>query len=143
MADSTDLYFDLSDVLRLAEHATTAPENAPSYTERTTGVACPGALVFVKDDGVYLMSSGLPRPRPDDVFAHGWPAGTRRDPRRTHLGGDDFAEHLHLAEPLNDQGTTLLDALRDAHARGHRYLLLKVSHTDFDIAISSDRPTNP
>jgi hypothetical protein len=145
MADTTDLFFDLPAVLRLAEHAATAPEHAPSYIEDADNIACPGALVFVADDGVYLMSSGRPGPRHDQgghhaAFAHGWPAGTRRDPRRTHLGGDDFAEHLHLTEPFNDQGGTLLDLLRAGHDKGHGYLVLKVGDTAFDIAISRDGP---
>jgi hypothetical protein len=142
MADTTDLYFDLPAALRLAEHAATAPEQAPSYSEDTDGVACLGALVLVKDHGVYLMSSGRPGPRHDQgghhvVFAHGWAPDSPRDLRSTHLGGDDFAEHLHLSEPLNDQGTTLL---RDCAARGHRYLVVRFYDTAFDIAISHDGP---
>lgn len=145
MADTTDLYFDLPAALRLAEHAATAPEHAASYSESTDGVVCPGALVFVKDDGVYLMSSGRPGPRHDQgghhvAFAHGWTPDSLRNPHSTHLGGDDFAEHLHLTEPLNDHGGTLLALLRDGHTRGHRYLVLKVDDTAFDIAISRDGP---
>jgi hypothetical protein len=146
MADTTDLYFDLPAALRLAEHAAAAPEQAPSYTEHTDGVACRGALVFVKDDGVYLMSSGQPglmRPDADGhqvVYAYGWTPPSLRNPRLTHLGGDDFAEHLHLSEPLNSDGGTLLDGLRDGHARGHRYLVLQVGHTAFDISISRGGP---
>ncbi len=145
MADTTDLYFDLPAALRLAEHAATAPEHAPSYSETTDGVTCPGALVFVKDHGVYLMSSGRPGPRHDHgghhvAFAHGWTPDSRRNPRSTHLGGDDFAEHLHLNEPRNQQGDTLLDALRDGNASGHRCLVLKVDDLAFDIAISRDDP---
>lgn len=145
MADTTDLYFDLPAALRLAEHAATAPEQAPSYSEDTDGVACPGALVFVKDHGVYLMSSGRPGPRHAHgghhvVFAHGWTPDSPRNPRSTHLGGDDFAEHLHLTESLNDHGGTLLTLLRDGHASGHRHLVLKVDDTAFDITISRDGP---
>ncbi len=102
--------------------------------------------MFVKDDGVYLMSSGQPglmRPDTDGhhvVYAEGWTPPSLRNPRLTHLGGDDFAEHLHLSEPLNSAGGTLLAALRDGHASGHRYLVLKVDDLAFDIAISRDDP---
>ncbi|MBM0260110.1 DUF3085 domain-containing protein [Micromonospora sp. 4G55] len=128
------LYFDLTQTLRLAEHAVAANEHAPSFTEHEDGIACPGALVWVHDQGVYLMSSGLPRlrdpNRPDSsliVYAHGWNPDTAGHRRDADLGGDDFAEHLHLTE----QPTPLITTLRTAAAADYRWLHLSV-HPDTD-----------
>ena len=142
MADTTDLYFDLEAVLRLAEHAAAAPEHAQSYSEADSKTPCPGALMLVKDEGVYLMSNGLPGPALDGshvVFAHGWTPDSPDDPSETHLGDDDFAEHLHLTDPYVGSAT-LLDALRDTHARGYRYLLLKVRYDRYTVTITQRRP---
>src|SRR5262245_28353474 len=62
---TTTLHFDLPAALRLAEHAAAAAEHRQSYTESDTGVACPGALLWVADAGVYLMSGGIPGLRVD------------------------------------------------------------------------------
>ena len=75
----TDLYFDLTAALRLAEHAVAAPQHRRSFTEDQDGLTCPGALVWAADTGTYLMSSGNPPllADPDDptssivVHAHG------------------------------------------------------------------------
>ncbi|MDG4803636.1 DUF3085 domain-containing protein [Micromonospora sp. WMMD980] len=128
------LYFPLPETLRLAEHAVAAAEHVASYTEREDGVACPGALEWVHDDGVYLMSNGLPRladpQRPGSnltVYAHGW--NPRLDAHRSDpdLGGDDFVEHLHLtAEP-----DPLIGQLRRAHTVGYQWLDLMVEADTF------------
>ncbi|MFG1952465.1 DUF3085 domain-containing protein [Micromonospora sp. NPDC048830] len=139
------LYFDLTDTLRLAEHAVAADEQAPTYTEREEGPACPGALVWVHDQGVYLMSSGLPRlpdpNRPESslvVYAHGWNPDTDGYRRDRDLGGDDFAEHLHLTE----QPTPLIDTLRTAHAAGYRWLLLTVTADTYQVRVTRTRRTD-
>ncbi len=136
------LYFDLHDTLRLAEHAAASTTHAPTFTEREDGTACPGALVWVHDHGVYLMSSGLPglkdpnRPEANHiVYAHGWNPDTdghRHDP---DLGGDDFAEHLHLTE----QPTPLIDTLRTAHAAGYRWLHMTVSTDTYEVRVARTR----
>jgi hypothetical protein len=141
------LYFDLTATLRLAEHAVAAPKHAPSFTEHDDSVSCPGALVWVHDHGVYLMSSGLPRltepNKPDSslvVYARGWNPDTdgHRDDH-THLGGDDFAEHLHLTE----QPHPLIDQLRAAHAAGYRWLRLTVTTDTYQVGVSRTRPHQP
>ncbi|MEV0003496.1 DUF3085 domain-containing protein [Micromonospora sp. NPDC050980] len=136
------LYFPLTDTLRLAEHAIAASEHAASLTEKEAGVPCPGALEWVHDDGVYLMSNGLPRltnpNRPGyslTVHAHGWNPrldGHRSDP---DLGGDDFVEHLHLTE----ESDPLIEDLRAAHAAGYQWLDLMVSADTFDIRATRTR----
>ncbi|MFI2651798.1 DUF3085 domain-containing protein [Micromonospora fulviviridis] len=136
------LYFHLPQTLRLAEHAVAATDQAPSFTEHEDGIACPGALVWVHDHGVYLMSSGLPRledpNRPGSslvVYADGWNPGTdghRRDP---DLGSDDFAEHLHLT----DQPTPLITTLRTAAAAGYPWLHLTVRSDTYEVRVTRIR----
>ncbi|MEV0811207.1 DUF3085 domain-containing protein [Micromonospora sp. NPDC050200] len=136
------LYFDLTQTLRLAEHAVAADEHAPSFTEHEDGVACPGALVWVHDHGTYLMSSGLPRlddpHRPDSslvVYAYGWNPDTDGHRRDADLGGDDFAEHLHLTE----QPTPLITTLRAAVTTGYRWLHLTVTGDTYEVRVSRTR----
>ena len=142
--DKTTLYFDLPAALQLAEHAAAAAEHSPSYTESETGVACPGALLWVADAGIYLMSGGIPGLRVDPtddtsrhevVYADGWTEeDDYHDRHYTELGGDDFAEHLHLHDRYGTRrdGTnvTLLQAMRAAAASGHRCLDIDVHNAD-------------
>ncbi|MET7949031.1 DUF3085 domain-containing protein [Micromonospora sp. NPDC005324] len=139
------LHFNLTETLRLAEHAVSSTEQAQSYTETEDGIACPGALVWVHDEGVYLMSSGLPRlhdpDRPDSnllVYADGWNPNTDGYRRDVDLGGDDFAEHLHLTDPA----APLIRELRAAHAEGYRWLQLTVTGTAYEVSVagSCQRP---
>ncbi|MDZ5447257.1 DUF3085 domain-containing protein [Micromonospora sp. 4G57] len=136
------LYFDLAQTLRLAEHAVARDEHAPSFTEHDDGIACPGALVWVHDHGVYLMSSGLPGlgdpDRPGSsvvVYADGWNPDTDGHRRDTDLGGDDFAEHLHLTE----QPTPLIGVLRAAHTRGYPWLHLSVTGDTYEVRVARTR----
>ncbi|WP_346535521.1 DUF3085 domain-containing protein [Micromonospora sp. DPT] len=140
------LYFDLTATLRLAEHAVSCAAHAPSFTENEDGIVCPGALVWVHDQGVYLMSSGLPRlddpDRPDSslvVYADGWNPDTDGHRRDADLGGDDFAEHLHLT----DQPRPLIGVLRAAHPRGYRWLHLTVTGDTYEVRIARTRHHQP
>ncbi|WP_019030724.1 hypothetical protein [Salinispora arenicola] len=78
------LYFDLTDTLRLAEHAVAVDEHVASFAEREDQTPCPGPLEWVHDDGVYLMSNGLPR---------------LQDPART---GANLTVHAHRWNPRLD-----------------------------------------
>jgi hypothetical protein len=147
MAESTDLYFDLALALRLAEHAHAAPQHAPSLSEGQDRSTCPGGLVWVGDQGIYLMSTGLPKIPGDDgtpnlvAYAHGWgPNDEHRSTAETHLGDDDFAEHLHLHEPLGPGGASLLNLLRRGAAHGHGHLVLKITEQTVAVAVSRTRP---
>jgi hypothetical protein len=51
----TNLYFDLADTLRLAEHAVAAAEHCPSGSEHLDGQSCPGGLSWVADWGIYRL----------------------------------------------------------------------------------------
>ncbi|RZU51260.1 DUF3085 family protein [Krasilnikovia cinnamomea] len=147
MADTTDLYFDLALALRLAEHANAAPQHAPSFSEHQEGTTCPGGLVWVSDQGTYLMSTGQPKIPGDDgtpnliAYAHGWePDDEHPSAADTHIGGDDFAEHLHLHEPLGPRSASLLDLLRRGATQGFRHLVLKVTETTVAVTVSRTRP---
>jgi hypothetical protein len=145
---ATDLYFDLAAALRLAEHALAAPEHEPSLSEHDEGVACPGALVWVADDGTYLMSGGNPPllSDPDDptsnvvVHAHGWGPGSDRDLLGlTDVDFDDFAEHLHLTEGR----PRLIDLMRAGVRRGYPWLVISVDADTFTTRLSRTGPDNP
>ena len=117
------LEFDLKAVLGLMEDARGAKRNAIGFEERCeiygeTVYHCqpdeeeraePG-LFFVKDDGVYLMSSGRPEgldpetgkpPRPKVAYAKGFdPTLDDRadvwDRAQIAVGGDDFSDKFML-----------------------------------------------
>jgi len=144
-AVATDLYFPLEPTLRLAEHAVAAATHEQSFTEHEGGVACPGALVWVADDGTYLMSGGSPPllADPDDptsnvvVHAHGYGPGSDRDLLgATDVGFDDFAEHLHLT--VGDP--PLIDMLHAAMPRGYRWLVLRVHRDTVTTRLSRTDP---
>ena len=46
---ATDLYFNLAQTLRLAEHAVVAPQHSPSLSEQDDEQRCPSALAWVAD----------------------------------------------------------------------------------------------
>ena len=139
-----NLYFDLPAVLRLAEHATTAGDNAPSFIEhvagQTSGVP---ALVWVADWGTYLMSNGLPALLTDPhdpasnviVYADGWGHDSdRRALGASAVGPDDFAEHFPLV------GDHVLTLLQRGHASGFRWFVLTVSTTEITYRVSRNQP---
>jgi hypothetical protein len=90
--------FDMAEVAPLVAHAQAAPKHGKVY-----GGKPKAALWLVKDQGVYLMSSGIPRmPKADGsegshvVYAEGF------DPEKAQFddwweGGDDYVEALPLA----------------------------------------------
>jgi hypothetical protein len=103
------LVFKVSDVRRVLEHSISSPEQGPvAYTDEP--VECP-SVVIVHDQGVYLMSNGIPGdfiekdngtrfrksfcayakgcdPQKDEDF---W------ENSRELVGGDDFAETIQDA----------------------------------------------
>lgn len=98
--------FKTSDIRRCVEHALSAPNWEMGYSE---GDATPvPALLFVHDQGVYVMSNGIPRdekdpadPKSDSYVAYAGGCdpgiGTFDDwygMSRDLVGGDDFAEVL-------------------------------------------------
>ncbi|MFF7953645.1 DUF3085 domain-containing protein [Streptomyces griseorubiginosus] len=131
------LTFPLDKVLAAAEHATAAPEHKLGYGETE---AAP-RLWWVKSDGTYLMSNGV---HPDDttdadgrlthvVYADGWGPGTDA---RSILGGDDFRQSIHLTHPLDEDGTTLLDMLRQAATDGATRFLMEATFDDTNMELT-------
>ncbi|GHJ45871.1 hypothetical protein Cs7R123_32130 [Catellatospora sp. TT07R-123] len=131
----TRLYFSLAQTMVLAEHAMRATDHHLSLTRRDAGLPAVPALLWGKDDGTFLLSSGIPglprnAARPDHgqraVYAEGWGPGTRQELSHTDIGGDDFTEHLELTEPLAI-GATLIQYLRAAARRNRPWFALDVS----------------
>jgi hypothetical protein len=130
------LLFPLDVVAQLAEHAAAAPGHSPSFRQQEAGQAGVPSLMWVKDDGTYLMSNGEPRLREQPsglqvvAYADGWGSGSRQDLGRTsEIGGDDFAEYLTLSEPFGDRHT-FLEAIRLFHRRGYLWMFLDVPDRD-------------
>jgi len=113
----TTLIFNAADVRRIVEHALAAPrhqDHLVGYTDDFQPITEPGqpALVLVHDDGVYLMSNGLPRDlvsgtedngRSFVAYAKGCHPQNDAgwwDASRALVGGDDFAETLPWAREV-------------------------------------------
>lgn len=121
------LVFEVADVRRVVEHTLKAKDHRPhviNYTDDSEPITEPGkpAVLLVHDDGVYLMSNGLPHdPRENSKkFPRSFVAYARgcnpKDPdvwehSRALVGGDDFAETLPWAEEMKrmiDSGATAI-----------------------------------
>ncbi|VFA96347.1 DUF3085 domain-containing protein [Nocardia cyriacigeorgica] len=148
MDRSIELWFPISEVRELAEHAMTATRHQPSFTQADAGRPAAPSLKWVKDDGTYLLSNGRPRliadpERPDGpskaCYARGWGPGTGPDLASTAVGGDDFVEHLPLDEPVwIDTRTTLIDMIRGVDpATGWMIITAKTSAFDITFADNS------
>jgi len=115
-----NLFFPGSTVLELLLHARAAPEHTAGYLDNPK----PGpGLLFVKDDGIYLMSNGSPAQLVEDgatrrkvVYANGYeppksPQGDFSDSQYNKIrdagGGDDFVEFLEASifEALKGDGS--------------------------------------
>ncbi|WP_051030276.1 MULTISPECIES: DUF3085 domain-containing protein [Nocardia] len=140
------LWFRRTDVLELAEHAIAAPEHRQAYGDESP-VGTP-SLIWVKDDGIYLLSNGLPnQPRTDTdpptnkmhvVYAHGHGPGTHWD-HGAPLG-DDFVEYLTLTEPDGDDSTSLLGLLRNPDDPA-KWLVLTAQPDTVTIELSGTGPS--
>ncbi|WP_433204699.1 DUF3085 domain-containing protein [Nocardia sp. CA-107356] len=134
------LCFPLSKVIDLAEHAMAATEHSRSpYDDPRPAVP---SLIWVKDDGIYLMSNGIPRQpgSPENtariVYAHGHESGTHwcyGEPL-----GDDFVEYIDLTQ-ATDAGA-LIDLIR-SYAALDAWLVFTVSTGTFEMTFSPTRPT--
>ncbi|MGY2087856.1 MULTISPECIES: hypothetical protein [Nocardia] len=143
---SATLWFRRADVLELAEHAMAAVGHSlPPFDESAVGSP---SLIWVKDDGIYLVSNGLPRQPPTDtdhpaskmhvVYAHGHGSGTH-----WHHGpplGDDFVEYLPLTASLGEDATPLIGLLRGTDTDTAAWLVITVEP---DAAYVELRDTGP
>jgi hypothetical protein len=111
-----DCIFPIAALLPLLNHARHSPAHRATYS---SGPAVPG-LFFVHDQGVYLMSNGVPGlMRPDNPTHHQVVYAAGMSPNdddwwetcRRAVGGDDFAELIPLEGILPavvDGATTLI-----------------------------------
>ncbi len=138
-----ELWFPLSQVTVLAEHAMAAPEHSwPDY-DRDKPDPVPPALVWAKDQGTYLLSNGTPRLLADPATPEGsskvvYAVGYERyfDFSYTAVGGDDFAEYISLTEQQN--GTSLIEMIRHHDADGGIMIFTVYPGGRYDIEFSSD-----
>ncbi|WP_028188854.1 hypothetical protein [Salinispora pacifica] len=127
---SSVIRFTLAAVLDIAEHAVAATAHADPVDEEPAGPA----LLLVADDGVYLMSNGLPQPPPGpDQPA----TSTVRAVFAEHLGpgqpaydGDDQLIALPLCQP----GDRLIEKLRAAARTGHDALIITLLNDQLSVA---------
>lgn len=146
--DPIDLWFRLSEVRPITEHAISAPAHIPSLSQQLDDEPAQPSLVWVKDDGCYLMSNGDPMQLadPDDpargaqsAYAVGWGPGTRSLLGVTAVGRDDFEEHLPL-HATHAGNTTLIERIR-AYADVDGWLIITATTDTYEISFTSHPPT--
>jgi hypothetical protein len=142
---SVELWFALSDTLRLAEDAATATdrrtrwEPGPTLEHPGHEVDAGPALMLVRDEGVYLMSTNRAAAQDGNgslphTYARGFAPGNgqwRNAWNATGMPGDDFAEYLEVVE------SALLTDIRRACADGYRWFV--VTLTPDQISLAFDR----
>jgi hypothetical protein len=131
----TAIYFPLGETVGLVDSCLAAAAHTDSFVDTEDGRRTGPALMWAKDDGTYLLTN---EKRPEGelpVIVRGRAGGpdgpvldgTQWDLTRDICGGDDFAEYLQLLPALGD-------ALREAAAAGHGWLVLRVKGDAFEIA---------
>jgi hypothetical protein len=137
-ANSRKLFFFLPDVAKLVREVTSVDPllgTTDSWLDTEEGRTTGPALMWVKDDGTYLMTNvkraegetpTIVRGRADTV--HG-PVldGDQWDLTREICGGDDFAEYLPL-EDENGLGKAILAA---TEARAAQWLEIDVEQVGY------------
>jgi hypothetical protein len=129
------IYFPLADVADLAAETLASGAWTGSWLDAEEGRETGPSLMWVKDDGTYLMSNAK-RPEgelPRVIYGSASPDGPRLDGAQWDLcseicGGDDFAEYIELAGPV---GKTL----RAASANGLRWFVLDVHGDQFEMSV--------
>jgi hypothetical protein len=140
-----ELRFPLRDVLAVADHALAAPHHKLSFLDSENGTTPVPALWFVGDDGLYLMSNGLPgQPHPDGgdrllvVYADGFDTAMSKHDVADEIGGDDFCEPLPLLAPQAD-GHTLHAQLTDGVAAGLDLFVIQLDPTSMQIFLADSQ----
>lgn len=127
--------------MRLVLHATSAPQHEMGYD--TESEPSP-ALLLVHDQGVYLMSNGIPRDRPAEgetahvVYAAGCDPNVGEfddwyNQSRELVGGDDFIEVLSLGATPDDRRTFLYNCA------AFEEFVVDISPTQIDATFQSPR----
>ncbi|GLL03730.1 DUF3085 domain-containing protein [Dactylosporangium matsuzakiense] len=138
------LRFALRDVLDVAAHAVAAPAHKASFVNTVDGTTPGPALWFVGDDGLYLMSNGLPgQPHPGGgrlhvVYADGYRTAMAKHAVAGEIGGDDFCEPLPLLEPAPD-GLTLHARLTAGLTAGLDLLVIDLDATAMQLFLADTR----
>lgn len=131
----TVLQFPLAEVIELVAHTLSCTDHIESYSQLEAGEPGVPALEWVKDDGTYLMSNGVPRLEGRDgqtnrvVYAEGWGSGTHFEVGRTEVGGDDFVEPIAMSEEI-------LLRLRQARAAGLEWFCMSVTKDRFQVGLA-------
>lgn len=136
MSAVADLTFDLDQVRPLVEHARASKKWGKTYGD--DGPARP-ALWLVKDEGIYLMSNGIPPKLADGTVAAPYQVGlvayargfdpTERDRMEVWddaheaVGGDDFADPLPI------------DWFETAIASGRATIVLRFTPTSVEVLV--------
>lgn len=141
------LRFPLPDVLALADHAISAPGHKPTFADTADGKLPVPALWLVGDDGIYLMSNGLPeQPHPGGgdrllvVHADGYSTATSKHDARDEIGGDDFCDPLPLLDARAD-GPTLHARLAAGAAAGRDLLVINLDPTVIEFLVADTPET--
>jgi hypothetical protein len=139
--------FPLRDVLALAEHAIAAPDHGPTYNQHAEGTVPTPSLWFVGDQGLYLMSNGLPGlPDPDDadrqrvVYADGFDTPLSKHAIYREIG-DDFVEALPLLDASPGR-PTLHTQLTEAAADGYDLFVISMDTVSLTMSLV-DSGTDP
>lgn len=129
------LHFDQAKVRALLAHALAAPDHRLTYGQTLKGAAPEPGLWLIADDGVYLMSNGLPPlAQPDHVVYADETDPETVDPetmdavKRQSSGGDDSVEFLDAAS---------VQKAIDTFRPGERY---KLAVTPKGISLLAYRP---
>jgi hypothetical protein len=131
----TVLQFTLADVMELVVHSLSCTDHIASFSQTEAGEPGAPALEWVKDDGTYLMSNGVPCLEGRDgeanrvVYAKGWGSGTRSELGHTEVGGDDFVEYIGVSEEV-------LLRLRQASAAGLEWFCVLASESSFKVGFA-------
>ncbi|GAA5091446.1 DUF3085 domain-containing protein [Nocardia iowensis] len=141
-----ELWFRLSEVAPIVEHAMSASEHTKYPDPNDDSPAVP-SLIWVKDDGTYLLSNGRPRLLADPTqpegkaqvaYAQNWGPGTGPEIGYTPVGGDDFTEYIDLTQDVYS-GDRLSDLIRK-YAELDGWMIFTVGPGQFDISFE---PSNP
>lgn len=132
------LYFPLAEVAALTEATRAATEHTDSWMDSEDGRTTGPALMWVKDDGTYLMSNVVRAEgeMPTVIFGRAYsPDGPlvgsgAWDLAREMCGGDDFAEYLTVGA-----GDNMGDLILSAHRDGLRWFVLEVERESISIGV--------
>jgi hypothetical protein len=139
-----ELRFPLRDVLALADHAIAAPGHEPSYSNTLDGTTPTAALWLVGDEGLYLMSNGLPDQHPTEnnrlhpVYADGYRTSSSKHAIADEIGGDDFVQPLPLLESQPGEAT-LYAQLAAAVADGFGLFVIDLDKTSMQLTFAESR----